>query len=388
MTDSVAPRWRRQWVLVAYIASIIIVSVQHLALGDAGHKILLIYRTASTDLLAGRNIYRTHADLGLDYFRYSPTFALFFLPLAALPVAASLVLWNALNALALYAAVGALLPARQARVVCALVLADLVRSMQYSHSNGLVAAIMVAGFVAYERGRPARAAWAVAGGAAIKIFPLDMGLFALLRPDRARAVAWIALAGVAMVLLPALVIGPHMLVQQYHWWMRLEAAETAKPMYALMDLIDAWTGRYWPRWPTQLVGLALLLGVVARRRDAWADAAFRLRLLGAVLVFSVLFNHGAESPSYVIALTGIAVWWVTTPRSALHDVLLLLTLLLVTVGRSSLVPRDFRLAVLDPARTIVMPLVAVWVVMLAELLRLRSGPEVGQTEVAALEPTP
>jgi hypothetical protein len=136
-----------------------------------------------------------------------------------------------------------------------------------------------------------------------------------------------------------------------------------------MDLLDAWTGAHWLRSPVQLAGLVLLLVPVARRRDAWAAPGWRIRLLASVLCFCVLFNQGAESPSYVIAMAGIALWWAATPRSRLHDVLLVLMLLLSTVARSSLVPVAFRIHVLDASRSMVVPVLAAWIAIQVELWR-------------------
>lgn len=355
--------------------SIVIVTGQRLQPGR--HGVFLIFRTAFFDLMAHRNLYATHTAEHLDYFRYSPTFALLFAPIAILPWPAGLLLWTGLNAVALYLVIGRLLPRKPAQIVRFLVLGDLVRSLQSSQSNALVTALMIAAFIAFEEEKAVRGGWAVAAGAGIKIFPVGAGLFALIRPSRRRALLAITGAMALLIALPVAILGPRLLLQEYRWWFANEAAEIFKPMYSLMDLIDAWSEYYWPRWPTQLAGLALLLLPVVIRRDAWGEAAWRLRLLCSVLVFCVLFNHGAESPSYVIAMAGIAIWWVATPRSTAHNVLLLLTILLSTIGRSSVVPPAIRLVWLDPGRTMVLPFLAAWILMQVELLR---GARVGGLE--------
>ncbi len=128
----------------------------------------------------------------------------------------------------------------------------------------------------------------------------------------------------------------------------------------------------------------MLLGPVLLRRDRWPDAAWRLRVLCSVLIFCVLFNYGAESASWIIATTGVAIWWAVTPRTGHGDVLLLLTLLLSTVAHSSLVPPPIRIAYLDPPRTMVMPVLATFLVIQWELLRGRTSSRIegGQGEIA------
>lgn len=336
------------------------------------HGIYLIYRAASYDLFARRDLYGTHLEL-MDHFRYSPTFALLFAPIAFLEWHVGISAWTLLNFFALYWVLGRLLPWKPAQVARLIVLGDLVRSTQWSQSNAVVAACIVAAFVACERERPWAAGWAVTAGGFIKIFPFGAGLFALLRPFRRRAILVVAACALVLLLLPALVTGPAVLVQQYRWWFGLESTEAGRSMWSAMDLVNVWTGHDWPKQPLQLAGLLLLLAPVALRRDCWDSAAWRLRLLCAFLMFCVLFNYGAESPSYVIAMTGVAVWWVATPRSRTSDVLLLLTILFSTVSHSSLVPPGIRIRYLEPPRTIVMPVLATFFVIQWQLLRGRTS---------------
>ena len=379
-TSAVDSGWRR-WsptVLCALVA--LLVTAQNLALDRVA--IYVLFRQSSADLLAHRDVYAaTHGS-----FRYSPTFALLFAPLAALPLWLGAALWSLVNALALAVALTLLLPPRQSALVQLLVLGDLVRSLQNSQSNALVAGLMVLAFVAYEREKSLGGALAAVGGGLVKIFPAGSALFALLRPARRRHLVTLLAVSAALVLLPAAVVGPRALLALYHSWFHHEQGQVFKPMYSLMDLVDAWTGTYWRRWPFQLAGLVLLLLPLALRRDAWDDAAFRRGVLWSVLVFVVLFNHGAESPSYVIALTGIAGWYAMGPRSRTAGVVLVLALLLDTVGSSDLTPRVLRDTVLSPSRARVVPLLLAFALMQWELWRWRRAPsggaEVGEREVA------
>jgi len=374
--------WRRHWLLAVYVLLPLAVAAQRYLLGK--HTVFLILRSSFANLLHGVNLYAAHPEAYRDFFRYSPTFALLFGPLAVLPVPAGLALWCLINFLALYAAVSRLLPEKQARLVLILALGEVIRSTQYSQSNALVTALMIAAFVSYERDRPWRGAWAVASGAAIKVFPAGAGLFALLRPGRARALAALALAAAVLVLLPLPITGPHLLLQQYAWWVAHERAEIYKSMFSAMDLMDAWTGVYWRRWPVQLAGLLVTLAPVVLRKNVWGEQGFRRHVLCSLLCFSVLFNHGAEGPSYVVAVTGITIWYAIGPRHVVHGVLLILTLLLVTVASSDLVPALWRARVLNPARLMVVPVLASWIWMQIELLRFgraSGGAKVGEHEV-------
>src|SRR5207245_443496 len=124
------------------------------------------------------NPYAAHPDQYVDFFRYSPAFAVAFAPFALVPEWLGLLAWNLVNALGLYWAVRRLLPRPQAQLVLMVVLGDIARTMQSCQSNGLITALMIAAYLAYSGERLWRGALAVTAGAAIKIFPAGAALFA------------------------------------------------------------------------------------------------------------------------------------------------------------------------------------------------------------------
>ena len=371
---------RRHWLLGLYALVAIGVTAQRLLL----HKqnVFRIFASASRIMLAGANPYEAHPAQYLDFFRYSPAFAIAFAPFALAPEWLGLAAWNLVNALGLYWVINRLLPRTQAQLVLFLVLGDLARTMQSCQSNGLVTALMIAAFLAYSGDRLWRGAFAVAAGAAIKIFPAGAILFALLGRRRRRALILAAGAGAALLVAPALLVGPEQLLLQYARWAAQEHAETFKPMHSLMDLLDVWAGYYGPRLPVQLAGLAVLLLPAALRPDLRHDSTWRLKLLCSLLVFSVLFNYGAEPPSFVIATTGIAIWYATGPRTLLPGLLMVFTLALVGAEGIGVWPRVVHDWLFDN-RISVIPLLAAWVAIQRDLLE---RPQTPWAEPAGPEP--
>src|SRR5437899_7483598 len=120
--------WQRHWLVALYFVTALVVAAQRYALHK--HNVYLIFRSSFYNLIAGVNLYAAHPELHRDFFRYSPTFALLFAPLAVLPVHLGLALWCLINFFALYVAVHRLVPRPEARLVLILVLGDLIRSME------------------------------------------------------------------------------------------------------------------------------------------------------------------------------------------------------------------------------------------------------------------
>ena len=137
----------------------------------------------------------------------------------------------------------------------------------------------------------------------------------------------------------------------------------------------------------QLLGTVLLMLPAARWRN-WSSAGFRLRFLCALLVYMVIFNHQSESPSFVIAVTGIAIWFATTPRSWWHTSVMVLTILVVSISSTDITPKSWQQHVFVRYRLKTIPCTIAWITMLWELCTYRAseGGEGHEIDVAAPQP--
>ena len=362
MTDIARPR---RLVLALYVASAAFVTVQQAVLGHSNN--LSIFRSASRNLFAGRDLYAAHPEQHFDFYKYSPTFALLFAPLAYLPFALAFLCWSLLNGLLLWYALDRLLPARPATIALALLYLEVLLTLQYGQSNALVAALMILAFVAFEGRRQLGAALSITLGAAVKLFPLAALSFAVFYPRRIRFGAIFIAVLVAAVALPLVALPAGELLAQYRSWHAIEGRDALLRGYSLMHYTHAWLGVDWPNWPQQTAGTALLLLPLALRSDRWASLEFRRLFLCSLLVYSVLFNHASESPSFIVAYTGIVIWYASSPPSRLRTAIMALTLLVMVVHDVDLVPRWVKYDILVPYRIKGIPCLVAWFVMQWEL---------------------
>jgi len=356
---------RRRWIdwLVAllWLGAIIGATVQQG--GTHQHNNFLIFRAASRHLIAGSDLYTLYPAEHADLYKYSPTFALLFAPFAFLPLLPAMFLWNAVNAGALFIALGMVLPRRAATVARAIVFLDMLGSLQNAQSNALVAALIVFTFAAYERHHTALGSLAAVGGAFIKAFPLAGVSFAIFHPRKVRVALAVVAAGVLLLLLPLLVTPPHTLLAQYASWRALSASEVAvKRGYSVMQMLENVLHGGWPNWPIQLLGIAILLAPVLFQRDRWHEWERRRLYLCSVLVFCVIFNHLAESPTFVVALSGVAIWFAALAKPSRWEWTLFAAIVVLTVLSSSdampdAIQRDF----FDRYRFKTVPLIVLWI---------------------------
>lgn len=345
-----------------------------------------IFSAASGNLRNGADLYILHPGRAYDLFKYSPTFALLFTPIALLPSLLGLFVWNALGALALWYALWRLLPAREAAVSHLLVYLALLRNMQSAQSNALVAALVIAAFLALERERWWRAAAAIGVGVSIKLFPAVAAAMALGRRNGHRLVVPLLGIGLALGVAPLAVTDGRTLAAQYASWRRLHGTQRDDAGQSMMSVIERAFAIHWPQWWWQALGLALLLipFVLATRR-ARVDRCVRLQLLASLLVFMVIFNHKAEAQSYIIAICGVSIWWASHPDARWRLGVALAVVALTNLPSTDLAP-DLVKAAIPALWRGAIPCSLLWCLQQAELVRALRRPGTGlSSHVKALE---
>lgn len=327
-----------------------------------------IFRTASRHLVAGVDLYAEYPEEHSDRFKYSPTFALLFAPLAWLAWPVALFLWSCLNALVLFLAVERVVPGRAGLLALGALLLEVLRGMQNAQSNALVAGLIILAFLAMERASAWRAAAAVMLGACVKIFPLAALSFAVPRRGIWRTGIWALAIGATLFALPLLVTSPDTLLAQYGSWRGVEGTDARQRWFSVMQLVHQWSGASFPNWPIQLAGTLVLLAPLALRRDRWDDARFRFAYLCSVLMYVVLFNHQAERASYLIAFVGIALWYVASARERWQTWLFVTAFITIPV-MSTLVPGSFFRGRNIMLYRLAAPTLAIWLAVQWDLWR-------------------
>src|SRR5215208_6999393 len=179
---------RRRWIdwLVAplWLGAIVVATLQQGVTHQNNN--FRIFRAASRHLVSGSDLYAAYPAEHFDFYKYSPTFALLFAPFAYVPFSVAMLLWNGLNAGALFVAVGLVLPRRAARIARVIVFLDMLGSLQNAQSNALVAALIVFTFAAYERHHTTLGSLAAIAGTYVKLFPFAGVSFAIFHGRKLR----------------------------------------------------------------------------------------------------------------------------------------------------------------------------------------------------------
>ena len=333
-------------------------AVQRVALGPSveqgrvytHYNNYVIFRDAFTHLRHGQDLYSLYPDEHWDLYKYSPTFAALMAPFAPLPDAVGLVFWNVLGAGLLFLGIAGLpLGTERSRMTMAwLVALPMLQSMQNSQSNAHVAGLVLLAAVWLERGQEMRAGLAIALGFFVKVYGGLAIVLALLYPSRLKGVGWTIAWTVALGLVPLAFVSPSRLLDLYRSWGALLANDQAAYTgVSAMSVLQSWFGLAPPKAAVAAAGLAITLLPLARVR-AYPLVEFRMLVLAALMLWMVAFNHKAEPNTFVIAVAGVAVWYLAGPRSWLRVTMVAAVLLLTCLSTTSIFPTVVRRALISP----------------------------------------
>ncbi len=332
-----------------------------------------IYQDSFLHLIHHQSLYGYYWSEYYDLYLYSPSFPFLIMLFALLPKYVGVVLWCIFNSLALYYAVRLLnIEEKKKTFIHWFIIMELLISIQNVQVNPLVAALFILTLVAFEKKKIGLAALIIAASMFIKIFGIVGTSLFLLYPKKLKFIGYLILWGVLIFLSPLIFIPFSELMKQYDGWyttiinlhsenigdlsaMQLLAANLH---FTLSDI-----GRY------SMQGIAVILFCLKYLRyKSFNNAQFRLLFLSSILIWSTIFNNAVESPSFIIAITGVSVWYVADVKSKLNMILLIFALGLTSLSHSDLFPRYIRDNFVDPYALKCLPCFLIWIKLEYELL--------------------
>jgi hypothetical protein len=284
-----------------------------------------VFTDAAWALVRGEDLYVLRSA---DYYKYSPTFAVLFLPFASVPAWIGASLWSLTNFAVAFAGIGrAVQDDTERRLALLVAFVGILLCTDGDQSNLLVGGATLLALDAFERGHTSAGSSLIAGAGLIKIFPFGAIAFALFSSRRWRSIVGLAIATIFLAALPALACGPRTLLSEYASWKALLTRDSGNHGWSVMTVVQD-TLRW--RWPSAYlqVGAALVQAApLAFAGRSAADVSWRRTFACSLLCFFVLFNHRTEYASFVLSAMGTAIWWATTPASPTKTALAVLVLL-------------------------------------------------------------
>ena len=339
-----------------------------------------IFKESFFHLIADKDLYVRYPEEHWDLYKYSPTFALSFAPLAYLPDELGLFLWNWLNCLVVFFALWKL-PFKSDKIkmmALGFILLELITSLQNAQSNALITGLIVFAFIFLERKQIALASLFVVLTVFIKLFGLVALALFLFYPGKLRAIAYTIGWTILLVLLPLIVVSPDQLFFLYQSWMDLLVNDHS----ASRGLsVSGWLYRWFDLEPSK--NLIALFGIVLFcvpffKYRYFQELRYKLLYLASILIWVVIFNHKAESPTYIIAATGVAIWFFSQEQKMENTVLLVLVFIFTILSPTDFFPRFLRDAYVGPYVLKAVPCILIWAKITYDLITYKNDDNIEQ----------
>lgn len=329
-----------------------------------------MFKSTFSHLLQNDNLYLLYPDKFGDYYKYSPTFALFMGVFYFVPDWLGLITWNIVNVIVLFISIKFIPRIDNKTKVFILLfgLLELIGSIQNEQSNGIITGLIILSFYSFEKKKLWLAALLIALSVYIKLFGIVACALFLLYPNKFRFAAFFSFWMIALWALPLVVINPDELIKQYfNWFELLEVDHTNRYGFSVFGVLYKWLHIEASKGLLLVSGVLIFCSVYIRK-DLFQDYGFRLLLLSSILIWVILFNHTAESPGYIICMTGIGIWYFIQAKNRFNTILVIAAFIMVSVIYSDIVPSYYRVTYLYPYFVKTIPVIAIWLRLLYEML--------------------
>ena len=333
----------------------------------------VIFSNSFYHLADDKNLYAQYPAEQYDVFKYSPTFALLFAPFSALPHNAGLAAWNLLNVLVFFLALKKLsLPPLRELGFGLLAIPEIFTTTTNSQSNLLIAGLLILAYINLERGKTFLPVLFISLTVFIKLFGILFFAMLLLYPQRLKAIVTSGAVLLGLFILPFPISGWDRLIQHYREYLGLITGDHGYFVkYSVMGWLKSWFG--WQPDKNIIVLAGLLIQCIPLLLwKRFTNRDFRTIYAASWLIWLVIFNHMAESATFIIAVAGVFLWYFTVSERNYWQIVVLIPVLLFTcLGPSDIYPKAWRMLIVETWQLKVFPCMVVWVICLGQLLRFR-----------------
>ena len=338
----------------------------------------IIFKQSFFHLQQQLNLYSIYPNEYWDHYYYSPTFAIFVAPFALIPSLVAPFAWGLFDAGVLYFAIRKL-PIRSfyQNGVLLLSVNEMMNASGNLQSNGLIAGLIILSFVFLLKQKEHSATLSLLVGFFIKLYGIVGLAFFFFSKQKSKYILYLLLWTIILVLLPLSITSPEFLLQSYKDWFASLSVKSnfdlTRDMYTnMVDVsIQGMIKRVF-HLPTLnkfyfiIPGLILFASQYAKIKY-FNHLVYQLYILGSVMLFLIIFNTGSESPTYIIGVVPICLWYVLQRKTTLVNTVFIIAIFFSSFSYSDLFTPWLRTNIMIPYALKVVGCFLIWVVILIQI---------------------
>jgi hypothetical protein len=335
----------------------------------------LIFKYVYYHTIDLQNLYNNYPEYG-DSNHYGPLFSVFIAPFALLPDGLGMILWNVANVVVLLFGIFSLPISIRKRSIIVWICAHETLTALFSFQfNIALTGLIILSFSYLIKQREVKSALFIAIGTLIKLYGIVGLAFFFFARNKLRFIIAGLIAFCVLFALPMVLSSPTFVVQSYADWYNslvhknaTNASLTSFQDISLMGMARRISRNVDLSNTPFLLGGLVLFGLPYLRVNQFKHLAFRLMLLASTLIFTVIFSSGSESPTYIIAFAGVAIWFVIQQKNNWIVGLFIFAFIL-----TSLSPTDvFSRAIKEFIRLYslkALPCIIIWLTIIFQMLK-------------------
>jgi len=350
--------------------------------GDGGsyshYNNYIIFKQSFIHLVHQTNLYKLYPIEYYDLYKYPPVFAMFMAPFYVLPDFLGYLLWTILNLfLPIFALkqMGLLVSKRNQFFLLA-VLPEAITAALNSQSNGLVVGLLLLAIDALIRERTINAVIYISLSGFIKIFGFLFFLIFFLFPKQLnKGIKFSFLVCLILTIIPMLFGGFHTLFWQYeNWIFLLKNDHQAFVKYSVMGWLQSWFHVFPSKNIILFLGLTIQLLPLLINWKNRQNRTFIVAYSSSLIVWMVIFNHMAESATFIISVLGVFYFFASKNSLGFAELFLGLIVFAFTIlGPTDIYPFEIREWIVKDLQLKVFPCIAMWVYMFSESLLIKDN---------------
>jgi hypothetical protein len=226
------------------------------------------------------------------------------------------------------------------------------------------------------------AAFCVVFSVFIKLFGIVGFALFLFYPKKWKLILYTTVWIIILFLLPLLVVDFQQLKLLYlSWGNMLQADHSGSYGFSVMGWLQSWFGFAANKLSVVAVGVILFL-LPLMRFNLYKNYLFRILTLSSVLLWIVIFNHKAESPTFIIAMAGVSIWFIIGDKNLLNSILFIAAILFTSLSPTDIFPRFLRDEYVIPYSLKVFPCIMIWLAILFKMIVIKNESTVSQRQTS------
>jgi hypothetical protein len=341
------------------------------------HNNYKIYKYVFFNILEQFPLYKQRPEFFDDLNHYGPIFGLIIAPFALMPDIIGATLWLVFLAMVLFYAIKELpLKPWQQMAILLICTNSMIIAQTNLQFNIATVALIVLSYTNIRKENDILAAFLIMLGTFVKFYGIVGFAFFFFSKHKPKLILWSIIWAVVFFVLPMFISSPEYIVSQYRGWFEelivknQGNANSLQQNISFLGMIHKTTGNFGFSNLPILLGAFMLLALPYLRTKEYRQNRFQLLTLSSVLIFSVLFSTGSEPNSYVIAITGVAIWFIIQPRpySRWNIFLIIFGIAVSSFAPSDLFPDSLYREIIRPYALQAFPCTLIWLTIVYEML--------------------